>query len=318
MFGDPLFAKNAGTRNHAMIDSWLFEHLDRRHNRAISFIADGVPSGAGDTGPDDEMAQQLDQLDPVAGLRAEGNEDDPLQNGASQGVPVDPLHNAPEEWVPGDDDAEWVDNPLHHVDDPDPRDELPPPEGDTITLFFGLFVDGVQLHQHGRSTTAVICVKCLDLPCFLATTDHSCYPLAFIDGPKEPTNMSEIMQYVLKAFKVSEPMGEWLPDGGFRVTGCPIEVFDCHRRRNRYVYPIFVFAFADTPARRGWLLTTGHTSKSGCDRCGLVSTRTLPCGTQIGFNGFTGYTAPTRARYWDDNLGVCPFQTVPLLCRYSC
>lgn len=47
--------------------------------------------------------------------------------------------------------------------DPDPTDEVMTGDGDPLTLLFALFVDGVQLHDHGRATTTVIGLKCLDL-----------------------------------------------------------------------------------------------------------------------------------------------------------
>lgn len=99
--------------------------------------------------------------------------------------------------------------------DPDPSDEHMTGNGDSMTLTFGLFIDGVQLHQHARATTTVVGIKCIDLPAFLANTDIACYPLAFIDGPKEPTNLSEFMAIVLRQFKEHEPVGQTNDKGEF-------------------------------------------------------------------------------------------------------
>lgn len=77
--------------------------------------------------------------------------------------------------------------------------------------------------------------------------------------------------------------------GEVTVTGEPITVFDAHRRVYRKVYPVLVFAYADTPARRGWLLTCGASGRSGCDKCGIRGVRTLSDGTALTATRFLGY-----------------------------
>lgn len=85
-----------------------------------------------------------------------------------------------------------------------------------------------------------------------------------------------------------------------------------------------MLVFFDTPARRIVFLSTGHTSRSGCDKCGLRSVRTLACGTPLGFNGFAGYTAPSLARVYDRTSQVRPFLVLPssdcrrLVCVLTC
>lgn len=97
--------------------------------------------------------------------------------------------------------------------DADASDEIGTAHGETMVLLFGLFVDGVQLHNTGRSTTTVFSLKCLDLPGFLVNSDLACYTMAFVDGPKEPTNMTQLVLAILHQFKVFEPDGVTDADG---------------------------------------------------------------------------------------------------------
>lgn len=89
-----------------------------------------------------------------------------------------------------------------------------------------------------------------------------------------------------------------------KVEGSCIKVWDSHRNVYRFVKPVVVVAYADTPARRGWALTCGHTSRSGCDKCGLRSTRTMFDGTETPTNVFTGYIANAKALVFDVQQGV--------------
>lgn len=175
LFGVEAFAKFAGTRTHAFLDSDFYQHLDHAHNGAISALS---PGSAGQT---------------------RGNNSNVALGAASPASPSS-IGACPTTEVPDSVNA-------------DPIDEVMTANGDTMTLFFALFVDGVQLHAHGRATTTVVGVKCLDLPGFLCNTDLASYPLAFIGGSKEPTNMSEIMAIILKQFKNHEPDG-WVDDKG--------------------------------------------------------------------------------------------------------
>jgi hypothetical protein len=43
--------------------------------------------------------------------------------------------------------------------------------------------------------------------------------------------------------------------------------------------------------RRAWALTCGHSGRTGCDKCGLRSTRRVPDGTEYSSNCFGGYSA---------------------------
>lgn len=97
-----------------------------------------------------------------------------------------------------------------------------------------------------------------------------------------------------------------LDAGRATSVGQTITVWDSHRGQHRRVSPVLAFAYADTPARRGWALTTGHTSRSGCDKCGLRSTRVLHNGDIVPFSAFTGYTAPAAAVAYDEDKAVCP------------
>lgn len=83
----------------------------------------------------------------------------------------------------------------------------------------------------------------------------------------------------------------------FVVRGAPITVWDSHRQVERKVFPILVFAFADTPARRSWALTTGHSGNSGCDKCFIRGVRELPDGTPLRWSAFCGYYRECPAVY---------------------
>lgn len=275
MFLDPIFARFVGTRCSALFDSELFKFLDEAHGGAISALQYGEM---------ETEAANLPDSDPMEAVNGHGMQQNATQEGdTSMAGSCD------------EDEDDYLDV------DPDPCDDIPPPEGKRITVFFSLFVDGVQLNQHGRATTVVVALKCLDLPGFLYTTDCAAYPLAFISGPKDPTNLTEILRVILDRFKEFEPVGVKEEDGKFFIRGTPIKVFDSYRRCHREVFPIFVLAFADTPARRGWLLSTGHTSRSGCDKCGIRSVRKLPGGGTLDFNGFAGYTAAVPAKVYDSD-----------------
>lgn len=89
-----------------------------------------------------------------------------------------------------------------------------------------------------------------------------------------------------------------------KVIGETVRAWDAYRNRYRQVAPVLTYAYADTPARRGWALTTGHTSRSGCDKCGLRSTRVLPTGETVNFSAFCGYTAPATALVYDEDREV--------------
>ena len=94
--------------------------------------------------------------------------------------------------------------------------------------------------------------------------------------------------------------------GNIHVRGDPIEVYDSYRKKLRKVFPVFVFAFADTPARRSWNLTIGATGFSGCDKCGIRGTRSLPDDVEIGWTAFIGYKRPCEAVVLNADKKVSP------------
>lgn len=198
LFGVPMFARFAGTRTKAWLHSPFYQHLDLVHGHAISTLACGEDAVASGIASDE-------------GHTIEGR--------ASEAAPPISQLNAPSDAAPGSlaSGPSCTPGPSHpsHIPetgedevDADPGDEVMTGAGDCLTLMFAVFVDGVQLHQHGRATTAVIGLKCLDLPGFLANTDLACYALAFIGGSKEPSNLYQIMGIILKQFKDHEPTGQ--------------------------------------------------------------------------------------------------------------
>lgn len=101
----------------------------------------------------------------------------------------------------------------------------------------------------------------------------------------------------------------WLQDpnaiaGKVTVTGKPVKVWDSYRDMYRYVHPVLVFAYADTPARRSWLLGCGHTGRSGCDKCGIRGVRELTSGVPLGNTCFLGYSGSTLALVYDADKNV--------------
>lgn len=182
LFGEPTFARYAGTRTMAMLQCPLYRRLDLAHGCALSALADP------------KLASGL-----VAG-------DQPAGSATDCDAPVQPTEEA-RGVVSGCSDHVPASPESDDLVDPDPQDDLMTAHGPDMVLLFGLFVDGVQLHGHGRSTTTVFALKCLDLPGFLANTDLASYTIAFIDGPKEPTCMTTVMMTILKQFKIFEPAG---------------------------------------------------------------------------------------------------------------
>jgi hypothetical protein len=79
---------------------------------------------------------------------------------------------------------------------------------------------------------------------------------------------------------------------GTIVAPDPVVVWDAHRQKHRKVTPVLTLAHADTPARAKWALTCGHASRTGCDKCGLRSCRTLADGTPVSYAVYRGYIAP--------------------------
>lgn len=94
------------------------------------------------------------------------------------------------------------------------------------------------------------------------------------------------------------------------VRGAPIRVWDSHRKKYRLVFPVLVFAFADTPARRSWALTIGHTGFRGCDKCSIKGIRKLPDGTTLGWTAFCGYYRECHAAVLEEGAKVRIFVSI--------
>lgn len=180
LFGVEMFARFAGTRTQAMLDSPFFSNLDRAHGHALSALT---------------AAEAMDHGAEPVGLQSKARRE--------------PSPFSPRQSETGRELPSLSPTPILHDSavDPDPTDEEMTGAGDSLTLLFALFVDGVQLHAHGRATTTVVGIKCLDLPGFLCNTDLACYTLAFIGGAKEPSNLSQFMEKILEEFKRHEPSG---------------------------------------------------------------------------------------------------------------
>lgn len=183
-----MFARFAGTRTLAMVGSDLYAEVDAAHGNAISALSS----------PTDNPVQPPEE-DPTL-AHAESLDVPPATEGG-----VDQGDNESTGSEPQD--------PLEEVGDPDPSDEIMTANGESMVLLFGLFMDGVQLFAHGRSTTAVVSMKCLDMPGFLANTDLASYTIAFIGGPKEPTTLTTLTRLILDQFKYFEPKGVVGGDG---------------------------------------------------------------------------------------------------------
>lgn len=241
MFSHPDFARFAGVRTRAMVDSPHYFQLDSAHNNAISALASDVPNAEA-VGPPVEVP-----LTPRTGRADEGGDsgetarpeedhveagDEPDPSAEAVGPPSEAL-NRPRSGTTdegGDSDVGSADEaPLEAVEDPDPSDEVVTGEGDTLALLFGLFVDGVQLKQGNRETTTVVSLKCLDLPGFLVGTTIASYNLAFISGPKEPTCMTDILGLIVHQFKELEPNRTPDSEGTPIHEPCPIHKLDQRR-----------------------------------------------------------------------------------------
>lgn len=182
-----------------MVHSARYRRLDEAHGGAISALAD--PSYAAQPLPDDGAGPAA----PAPGGHSAPSPPRAIHPGVPAHIPLQMPGPAAHEYA--------YEREGGDLDDPDPRDEIMTAHGEEMVLLFGLFVDGVQLHQHGRSTTTVFCLKCLDLPGFLVNTDLASYTIAFIEGPKEPTCMTSILLTILKQFKMFEPTGVQHADG---------------------------------------------------------------------------------------------------------
>lgn len=105
--------------------------------------------------------------------------------------------------------------------------------------------------------------------------------------------------------------------GNVTVTGDAFTIWDSFRQRERRVHPVLMFAFADTPARRCWALTCGHSGRSGCDKCGIRGTKDPSAGEDDSNpTVFAGYSRDTPALLWIEALQV--LSSFISLIRYCC
>ena len=171
MFLDPAFAHGAGTRTIAFKSSPYYAQLDQATGGLLSRHDSSLAPGGDETTP----------------LRPGTNPD--------TGQSPDPARSAPlPVWT---DD---IDAPGEDIAQSDPLDEVRTGDGDVMVLLFAIFCDGVQLHQKSQSTTVVITLKCLDQPSWLVGKLISCFNVAFIGGPKEPTCLKDFVAIFLEQF----------------------------------------------------------------------------------------------------------------------
>ena len=64
--------------------------------------------------------------------------------------------------------------------------------------------------------------------------------------------------------------------------------------------PVLLLAFADTPQRRAWALTCGHSGRTGCDKCGLRASRFGADGFAYNNNCFRGYADLAQTMTFDN------------------
>ena len=215
-----MFAKYASTRTVAMLQCEVYGRLDRAHGGALTALSepeseDALMRGGGASGSAD-----LGPVSPAA-AHADGDVATPSGDRGVASPAAATLDQPPPSAGPSPDqvpDTPDTDPTADFLADADPRDEVMTAYGTDMVLLFGLFVDGVQLHQHGRSTTTVFCLKCLELPGFLANTDLATYTLTFVEGPKEPTCMTTLLMAILRQFKIFEPTGVETADGALYIT----------------------------------------------------------------------------------------------------
>jgi hypothetical protein len=65
--------------------------------------------------------------------------------------------------------------------------------------------DGVQLHEKGNNTTAVIALKILNLPSFLIHKLLASFHILLISGPKEPSILHQLLLVLLRALDEYRP-----------------------------------------------------------------------------------------------------------------
>lgn len=174
MFSDQLFARFAGTRTCAFLDSEFYSALDKAHHGLLSqFSVDGNARGCS---------------------KSEGGGPASLGDEAVTGSPQGELYKC----------ASDTSDPADLEATGDPSDEVMTGAGDLLVLLFGVFIDGVQLYSNNKSTTTVIALKCLDLPACLVNKNLANYLLAFIGGRSEPSCLQDFIHIIVKQFKLYE------------------------------------------------------------------------------------------------------------------
>ena len=84
-------------------------------------------------------------------------------------------------------------------------DEVHCGKGDHVTLLGATFVDGVQMHNGSKYTTTALSIKFMDLPAHLVQTLAASYNVAFISGPKEPSDLTSFMKHLLAQLEDAAP-----------------------------------------------------------------------------------------------------------------
>jgi hypothetical protein len=188
LFMNPLFARFAGTRTQAMLDSPWYHEVDRSVHGLLSALRDDgstagsdAVEGEGRERPGDVGIQSSQRYD----AEVERNGEDGSHSGDSTGV-----------------DAEGE---LQEVQDPDPSDEVMTGAGDHLALLWAIFHDGVQMYDKTQATTMVFSIKCLCLPGWLVHTLAASFNIAFVGGNKEPSILKGFLGEILKMFKAYEP-----------------------------------------------------------------------------------------------------------------
>jgi hypothetical protein len=188
LFTNPLFARYAGTRTQAMLDSPWYRDIDRSVHGLLSALRDD----GGMVGSDADESDGHGGPGRVGSLSNRGSDAEVERNSAD---------DSPSGHVTGAD----AEDELQEVQDPDPSDEVMTGEGDHIALLWAIFTDGVQMYDKTQATTMVFSIKCLCLPGWLVQTLAASYNIAFVGGNKEPAILKDFLCEILKMFKAYEP-----------------------------------------------------------------------------------------------------------------
>jgi hypothetical protein len=185
LFMNPVFARFAGTRTQAMLDSPWYQEVDRSVHGLLSALRD-------DGSTADERHGQTGAGD-LCSKSSHGSDDEDVERNRDGGG-----HS---EDVSGHD----TDGEPEEVQDPDPSDEVMTGAGDHLALLWAIFHDGVQMYDKTQATTMVFSTKCLCLPSWLVQTLAASYNIAFVGGNKEPAILKGFLCEILRMYKAYEP-----------------------------------------------------------------------------------------------------------------